>query len=41
MVSHRSLAPALALYRSLGFREVPLGSVAYKRANLRMELPLR
>jgi len=41
LVSHRSLAPALALYRSLGFREVPLGSVAYKRANIRMELPLR
>lgn len=41
LVSHRSLAPALALYRSLGFREVPLGPVAYKRANIRMELPLR
>lgn len=41
LVSHRSLAPALALYRSLGFREVPLGPVAYRRANIRMELPLR
>lgn len=41
LVSHRSLAPALALYRSLGFREVPLGPVAYKRANIRMELNLR
>jgi GNAT superfamily N-acetyltransferase len=41
LVSHRSLAPALALYRALGFREIPLGAVAYKRANIRMELPLR
>jgi len=41
LVSHRSLAPAIALYRSLGFREIPLGPVAYKRANIRMELPLR
>lgn len=41
LVSHRSLAPALALYRSLGFREISLGPVAYQRANIRMELPLR
>ena len=41
LVSHRSLAPAIALYRSLGFREIPLGSVAYRRANIRMELLLR
>jgi len=41
LVSHRSLVPAIALYRSLGFREVPLGDVAYRRANIRMELPLR
>jgi putative acetyltransferase len=41
LVSHRSLAPAIALYRSLGFREIPLGTVAYRRADIRMELPLR
>ena len=41
LVSHRSLAPAIALYRSVGFREVPLGPVPYRRANIRMELPLR
>jgi ribosomal protein S18 acetylase RimI-like enzyme len=41
LVSHRSLEPAIALYRSLGFREIPLGPVAYRRANIRMELPLR
>jgi ribosomal protein S18 acetylase RimI-like enzyme len=41
LVSHRSLAPAIALYRSLGFCEIPLGPVPYRRANIRMELPLR
>ena len=41
LVSHRSLGPALSLYRSLGFQEIPLGAVAYRRANIRMELPLR
>lgn len=41
LVSQTTLAPAIALYRSLGFREIPLGDVAYKRANIRMELPLR
>ena len=41
LVSHRSLAPAIALYASLGFREIPLGPVAYQRANIRMELTLR
>ncbi len=41
LVSHRSLAPAIALYYSVGFREIPLGSVAYRRANIRMELRLQ
>jgi putative acetyltransferase len=40
LLSHTSLAPALALYRSLGFREVPIGATAYRRANVRMELGL-
>jgi putative acetyltransferase len=41
LLSHRSLAPAISLYRSLGFQEIPLGDVPYRRANIRMELPLR
>jgi GNAT superfamily N-acetyltransferase len=40
LLSHRSLAPALALYRSLGFREVPMVATAYRRADVRMELVL-
>ena len=41
LVSQTTLVPAIALYRSLGFREIPLGDVPYRRANIRMELPLR
>jgi putative acetyltransferase len=41
LASQTTLAPAIALYRSLGFREIPLGDVLYRRANIRMELPLR
>jgi ribosomal protein S18 acetylase RimI-like enzyme len=41
LASQTTLAPAIALYRSLGFREIPLGAVPYRRANIRMELPLR
>jgi GNAT superfamily N-acetyltransferase len=40
LMSHTALAPALQLYRSLGFVEVPLGPVPYKRANIRMALDL-
>ena len=37
--SNRRLAPALALYRSLGFREVPLlPDTPYARADIRLEL---
>jgi GNAT superfamily N-acetyltransferase len=41
LLSHRSLGPAISLYSSLGFREIPLGETPYRRANIRMELPLR
>ena len=40
LMSQTALAPALQLYRSLGFVEVPLGPVPYKRANIRMALEL-
>ncbi len=36
LMSHTSLAPAIQLYRALGFVEIPLGDVPYKRANIRM-----
>lgn len=42
LVSSRSLAPALALYRQYGFVEVPLGAAEeYVRADIKMALALR
>ncbi|MFI5235333.1 MAG: GNAT family N-acetyltransferase, partial [Gemmatimonadales bacterium] len=38
LVSNRSLAPALSLYRKLGFVEAPLASSEYQRADIRMVL---
>ena len=40
LMSQTTLAPAWRLSRSLGFVEVPLGPVPYKRANIRMALEL-
>ena len=40
LLSNRSLAPAMALYRKLGFVEVPLGHVDYQRADIRMAIDL-
>lgn len=40
LYSHTSLLPALHIYRSLGFREVPIESNKYKRADIMMELQL-
>ena len=40
LLSQTSLAAAISLYRSLGFEEVPLGAVPYKRSNIRMVLRL-
>jgi GNAT superfamily N-acetyltransferase len=40
LMSQTTLTPAVQLYRSLGFVEVPLGPVAYRRANIRMVLEL-
>lgn len=40
LLSNRKLLPALSLYRKLGFVEVPVGAVAYKRADIRMAIDL-
>ncbi|CAN5727310.1 hypothetical protein BH24BAC1_BH24BAC1_06350 [soil metagenome] len=40
LYSHTSLAPALGIYRCLGFREVPLERGKYARADIMMELEL-
>jgi ribosomal protein S18 acetylase RimI-like enzyme len=41
LLSNTRLAAAIALYRKLGFVEVPLPRTEYVRANIKMELPLR
>jgi ribosomal protein S18 acetylase RimI-like enzyme len=40
LFSHTSLAPALGIYRSLGFVEVPVEPGKYARADIMMELAL-
>jgi ribosomal protein S18 acetylase RimI-like enzyme len=40
LLSQTTLAAAVSLYRSLGFEEVALGPVPYKRSNIRMVLRL-
>ncbi|RTQ48464.1 N-acetyltransferase [Hymenobacter gummosus] len=40
LLSNRRLAPALSLYRKLGFVEAPLPASEYQRADIRMVLPL-
>ncbi|OON71017.1 GNAT family N-acetyltransferase [Hymenobacter sp. CRA2] len=40
LLSNRKLAPALSLYRKLGFVEAPLPASEYQRADIRMVLPL-
>ncbi|GAA4390984.1 GNAT family N-acetyltransferase [Hymenobacter koreensis] len=41
LLSNRRLAPALGLYRKLGFVEAPLNPSEYQRADIRMVLALR
>jgi len=38
--SNRSLKPAISMYLSVGFVEVPLDASHYKRANIKMDYPL-
>jgi ribosomal protein S18 acetylase RimI-like enzyme len=40
LYSNTVLAPAIQLYKKLGFVEIPLDG-PYKRSNIKMELPLR
>lgn len=40
LLSNRTLAPAIHLYKKLGFKEVPLDSKEYKRSDIKMELTL-
>lgn len=39
--SNRILAPAISLYKKLGFNEVPLTATPYLRADIKMELELK
>ncbi|HEX6590125.1 MAG TPA: GNAT family N-acetyltransferase [Longimicrobiales bacterium] len=40
LLTNSALAPALALYRKLGFVQVPVGDTEYDRADVRMVLDL-
>ncbi|NEM99477.1 GNAT family N-acetyltransferase [Pontibacter burrus] len=40
LVSNRTLGPAISLYRSLGFGEVPMPPSIYARADIKMEIEL-
>ena len=39
LYSNTILAPAIALYRKIGFKEIPVDGT-YKRSDIKMELPL-
>lgn len=41
LYSNTSLQPAIHLYKKFGFKEVPLGNVEYKRADIKMEIDLK
>ncbi|MGI8636394.1 MAG: GNAT family N-acetyltransferase [Segetibacter sp.] len=41
LYSNTRLKPAIHLYRKHGFKEVPLGTVEYKRANIKMEIDIK
>jgi putative acetyltransferase len=38
--SNQKLTPALTLYKSLGFKEIPIGDTPYKRADFKAEMYL-
>jgi ribosomal protein S18 acetylase RimI-like enzyme len=41
LYSNRSLAPAIGIYRKLGFQEVPVEGGKYARADIKMEIRFR
>lgn len=41
LYSNTALRPAIHLYKKFGFKEVPLGNVEYKRADIKMEIDLK
>lgn len=41
LYSNTALKPAIHLYKKFGFKEVPLGNVEYKRADIKMEIDLK
>jgi ribosomal protein S18 acetylase RimI-like enzyme len=41
LYSNTKLEPAIHLYKKFGFKEVPLGNVEYKRADIKMEIDLK
>ncbi|MCW3105996.1 MAG: family acetyltransferase [Segetibacter sp.] len=41
LYSNTTLKPAIHLYEKFGFKEVPLGNVDYKRANIKMEIDIK
>jgi ribosomal protein S18 acetylase RimI-like enzyme len=41
LYSNKSLENAIHLYKKFGFKEVPLDSVEYKRANIKMEIDIK
>ena len=41
LYSNRKLEAAIHLYRKFGFKEVPLGNVEYKRADIKMEIDIK
>ncbi len=41
LYSNTKLEPAIHLYKKFGFKEVPLDSSGYERANIKMEINLK
>ena len=41
LFSNKRLEPAIHLYKKFGFKEVPLGSSEYKRADIKMEVNIK